>query len=121
MKRGLIGEVISRIEKKGWTVVEAKSRKLEPAFLYEFYEHIKDRPFFLETFDYMLSGTVIGFIIEGEGIIAGMRRLIGSAIIEQAHPGTIRGDYAVSTSNSLIHASKTPDQVNKEINIFFNG
>jgi len=120
IKRGLIGVVISRIEMKGWRIVEAKTRVLEPAFLYVFYEHIKDQPYFLEVFNYMLSGTVLGMVVEGEHAVDGMRKLIGSTIFEEAQPGTIRGDFAISSANSLIHASKTSENVKNETKIFFD-
>ena len=67
----------------------------------------------------MLSGVVLGFIVEGENAVKGMRRLIGSALIEEAAPGTIRGDFAVNSANSLIHASKSAERVKKESDIFF--
>lgn len=119
IKRGIIGDIISRIENKGWRIVDAKTRTLDAGFLYSFYEHIKEQPYFLEVFNYMLSGSVLGLVIEGEGSIAGMRRLIGSAKIEDALPGTIRGDFAVSSSNSLIHASHNEENAKKECDIFF--
>ena len=120
LKRGLIGEVIGRIEQKGWRIVDANTRTLDAAFLYKFYAHIKEQPYFLEVFNYMLSGTVLGLVIEGEDAVAGMRRIIGSTIIEEALPGTIRGDFAVSSANSLIHASHGVDLVETEQEIFFN-
>jgi len=119
LKRGLVGNVISRIENKGWHITEAKTRQLNPAFLYDFYDHIKDKPYFLDVFNYMLSGVVLGIIVEGEDTVGGMRRIIGSTVIEEALPGTIRGDFATSSANSLIHASRSAEQVKKEIEIFF--
>ena len=119
MKRGHIGEVISRIERKGWRITNARTRNLDAAFLYTFYAHIKEQPFFLEVFNYMLSGTVLGMIVEGDGCIAGMRRLIGPTINENAPPGTIRGDFATSSANSLIHASHNKENVVIESDIFF--
>ena len=119
LKRGLIGEVIGRIEQKGWRIVDARTRTLDAGFLYKFYAHIKEQPYFLDVFEYMLSGTVLGLVIEGEDAVAGMRRLIGPTIIEEALPGTIRGDFAVSSSNSLIHASHSIDLVETERAVFF--
>ncbi|MCL2392791.1 MAG: nucleoside-diphosphate kinase [Oscillospiraceae bacterium] len=119
IKRGLVGEVISRIEKKGWRITEAKTLTLEPGFLYEFYEHLTEKPYFLDVFNYMLSGTVLGMVVEGENAVNGMRKIIGSTIFEEALPGTIRGDFAVSSANSLIHASKSAAHVRKERDIFF--
>jgi len=119
IKRGLIGEVICRIEKKGWRIAAAKTMTLNAGFLYTFYEHIKEQPFFLEVFNYMLSGSVLGLVVEGEGVLAGMRRLIGSPKIEEALPGTLRGDFALSSSNSLIHASHTEEDFEMECGVFF--
>ena len=119
LKRGLIGEVIGRIEQKGWRIVDARTRTLDPGFLYSFYSHIKEQPYFLDVFNYMLSGTVLGLVIEGEDAVSGMRRLIGPTIIEDAQPGTIRGDFAVSSANSLIHASHGIENVEIEREIFF--
>ena len=119
IKRGLIGEVISRIEKKGWRIVGARTRMLDPGFLYTFYAHIKEQPYFLDVFNYMLSGKVLGIVVEGEGVLMGMRRLIGSTIIDDALPGTIRGDFAVSSENNLIHASHNEENVKTECDIFF--
>jgi len=120
IKRGLIGEVIGRIEKKGWRIANAKSRTLDAAFLYSFYSHIKEQPYFLDVFNYMLSGSVLGLIIEGEDVVMGMRRLIGPTIIEEAQPGTIRGDFALSSANSLIHASHGTENVETECTVFFD-
>jgi len=119
LKRGLVGLVIARIENKGWHIVEAKTRALDPTFLYEFYDHIKDKPYFLPAFNYMLSGVVLGMIVEGEDAINGMRRLIGPTVIEDAMPGTIRGDFATSSASSLIHASRSAEHVKAETSIFF--
>jgi len=119
IKRGLIGEVIGRIEQKGWRIVDAGTRILDAAFLYSFYAHIKEQPFFLEVFDYMLSGTVLGLIVEGEGVVSGMRRITGPTYIDEAPPGTIRGDFATSSTNSLIHASHNEENAETECRIFF--
>ena len=119
IKRGLIGEIIGRIEQKGWRITEAKTRTLDAAFLYSFYSHIKEQPFFLEVFNYMLSGSVMGLVVEGENAIAGMRRIIGPTSVEEALPGTIRGDFAVSSTNSLIHASHNAENAVAESDVFF--
>ena len=117
--RGLVGEAIARIEKKGYCIVDIKMKTLEPKFLYEFYAHIVDKPFFLNIVDYMLSGSVIGIIVEGEGSVAGMRRVIGATRIEDARPGTIRGDFAESSVKNIIHASDSVEGAEKECATFF--
>jgi len=119
IKRGLVGEVISRIEMKGWRIIEAKTRKLDPLFLYAFYDHIKDEPFFLDVFNYMLSGPVLGLVVEGEHALEGMRRIIGPPLVEDCLPGTIRGDFAAHSANNLIHASACSKFFKKEREGFF--
>ena len=119
IKRGLIGEVIGRIEKKGYRIKDAKMVTVDTSFLSKFYAHIKNRPFYGDVVKYMLSGAVLGMLVEGVDSVNGMRRLIGPTVIEDAHPGTIRGDFAASSSNSLIHASESSEDVKTECSIFF--
>ena len=119
VRRGLIGEVISRIEKKGYRIADAKMATVDAVFLNKFYEHIKDQPYFVEVVNYMRSGKVLGLIVEGEDVVMGMRRLIGPTIIEDALPGTIRGDFAASSVDSLIHATRAPEEVATECSVFF--
>ena len=75
--------------------------------------------FFLDIINYMLSGSVMGLLIQGDNAIEGMRLLIGATRVEDALPGTIRGDYALSTANNLIHGSDSTEAAAKEINRFF--
>lgn len=119
VKRRLIGQVIARIENKGYRIVNMEMRKLTSEFLYQFYAHITDKPFFLQVFEYMLAGPVLGIVVEGEGAVQGMRRMIGATEIENAQPGTIRGDFAQQTANNIIHASGSIDSAVTESDIFF--
>lgn len=119
MKRGLVGEIITRIERKGYRIIDAKMLKLTVAFLYEHYAHLADQPFFSEILRHMMSGPVMGIIVRGENAVTGMRKLVGATMIEDAHAGTIRGDYALSTVNNLIHCSHTVELGKIEIERFF--
>ena len=119
MKRGLVGEIITRIERKGYRIIDAKMMKLSAAFLYEHYAHIADQPFFPLILQHMLSGPVFGMIVRGENAVLGMRLLAGATKFEDAQPGSIRGDYALSTINNLIHCSHTVEIGEREIKRFF--
>lgn len=119
LKRGLMGEVISRIEKKGYKIVDAKMMTLNENILREHYAHIADRPFFPEIVEYMTSGPVFAMIVEGENAVKGMRILMGATKFEEATAGTIRGDYAFCTSQNIIHGSDSEENAEIEINRFF--
>lgn len=119
LKRGLMGEVIARIERKGYKIVEAKTMMLDEAILKEHYAHIADRPFFPEIVTYMTSGPVFGMIVEGENAVKGMRIIMGATKFEEATAGTIRGDYAFCTSENIIHGSDSVENAEIEINRFF--
>ena len=118
LKRGLIGEVIARIEKKGYKIADARMMNLSPEILREHYAHIADKPFYPEVEAYMTSGPVLAMIVEGENVVKGMRILMGATKFEEAAAGTIRGDYAQSTSENIIHGSDSPENAAIEIKRF---
>lgn len=118
IKRGLVGEITARIEKKGYRIIDARMMRLDPKFLYSHYSHIADQPFFLDVFKYM-QGDVLGMCVSGENAVLGMRQLIGATKFEDALPGTIRGDFATSTVNNLIHGSDTQEAAEIELERFF--
>ena len=120
IKRGLTGEVISRIEKKGYRITDAKMLNLDEKILREHYAHIADKPFFQEIVSYMTSGPVLAMIVEGENAVKGMRILMGATKFEEATAGTIRGDYAFCTSENIIHGSDSIENARIEIKRFFN-
>lgn len=119
VKRGLMGEVISRIERKGYKIVDAKMMNLDEAILKEHYSHMADKPFFSEIVEFMTSGPVLGMIVEGENAVQGMRIIMGATKFEEAAAGTIRGDYAHSTRENLIHGSDSVENAEIEIKRFF--
>ncbi|MBQ1289384.1 MAG: nucleoside-diphosphate kinase [Erysipelotrichaceae bacterium] len=119
VQRGLIGEVIARIERRGYRIADMKMINLSEAVLREHYAHIADKPFFPETLKYMTSGPVVAMIVEGENAIEGMRLLMGPTRFGAAQPGTIRGDYATSTTYNIIHGSDAPETAEAEIKRFF--
>ncbi len=119
LKRGVAGEIISRIEHKGYKIVEAKTMTLGEEILKEHYAHIADKPFFPELVEYMTSGPVLAMIVEGPDVVLGMRILMGATKFEEAAPGTIRGDYAFCTTENLIHGSDSVENAEIEIARFF--
>lgn len=119
VKRGLMGEVISRIEHKNYRIVDAKMMTLEEPILREHYAHIADKPFFPDLVRYMTSGPVLAMIVEGENAVKGMRILMGATKFEEAAAGTIRGDFACSTSENVIHGSDSVENAEIEIRRFF--
>ena len=119
VQRGLMGQIIARIERKGYRLVDAKMMRLSEAILREHYAHIADKPFFPEILEYMTSGPVCGMIVEGENAVLGMRIMMGATKFEDAAAGTIRGDFASSTGANVIHGSDSVENAKIEINRFF--
>lgn len=120
IKRGLIGEIIGRIEKKGYKIADMKFIQLRPEVLREHYAHVADMDFYPDMEKYMMSGPVLAMIVEGENVIKGTRILIGATKFEEGQAGTIRGDYAMSTTQNLIHGSDSVENAEIEIKRFFN-
>ena len=119
IKRGLMGEVISRIERKNYKIADAKMMMLDEKILREHYAHIADKPFFPDILTYMTSGPVLAMIVEGDNAVKGMRIIMGATKFEEAAAGTIRGDYASCTSENLIHGSDSVENAAIEIKRFF--
>ncbi len=119
VKRKLAGAIISRIEAKGFSIIELKSMMLSKEILKEHYAHLVEKPFYHEIEEFMMSGPVWGMIVEGENAVEAMRALIGPTKIEDAPAGSIRGDFAFSTAENIIHGSDSIENANAEINRFF--
>lgn len=119
VRRGLMGEIIGRIEKKGFKIVKMKMFMLDEQILREHYAHIADRPFFPEVVEYMTSGPVVGMVVEGENVIKGMRNFMGPTKYLDAPAGTIRGDLSCNDRENLIHGSDSDESAEVEIRRFF--
>jgi nucleoside-diphosphate kinase len=120
VQRGLIGEIISRFEKKGLILVGMKMTELSDAILTEHYSHLKDKPFFQRIKDSMRICPVIVCCWEGVEAVSVVRTLTGSTNGRSASPGTIRGDYSVSIQENIVHASDSPETAAAELKRFFN-
>ena len=119
MQRGLVGEVISRLEKKGLKIVAMKMIQLDDKILEEHYAHLRDKPFFQGIANFMKETPIIAMVLEGEGAIEVVRKVVGATRPWEAEPGTIRGDLALGLPSNLVHASDSPETAKIEIERFF--
>ena len=119
LERGLVGNIISRIENKGYTIIDIKKFTLSKEILDDHYSHKMDKPFYPEIVSFMTRGPVIGMIVEGNGAIDGIRLLAGPTYYTEAQPGTISGDFESSLGENLIHASDSTETAEIEIKRFF--
>lgn len=121
VERGLIGEVLSRIERKGFGIIALELRTLERAIAEEHYGEHKDKPFFADLVDFITGGPLVAAVIEGPEAIASWRTMMGATNPANAAPGTIRGDLATETQMNVTHGSDSPESAAREIALFFPG
>ena len=119
MQRGLVGEVITRFERKGLKMVGCKMMQLSEEILNEHYAHIADKPFFPGVRDFMMSAPVIAQCWEGNSVVDVVRTLCGITNARQADAGTIRGDMAMSVQSNIVHASDSIETAQVEVPRFF--
>ncbi|MEU2389760.1 nucleoside-diphosphate kinase [Streptomyces sp. NPDC007369] len=120
VKRGLVGEIIGRIERKaGWTIPAMELRTLERETLEAHYAEHVGRPFYEPLMGFMASGPVVVLVVEGERVIEGVRQLAGPTDPIAAAPGSIRGDFGTITRENLIHASDSEESAERELKLFF--
>lgn len=119
LSRRIMGEIISRIERKGFDIKAAKLVRIHRSLAETHYAEHTGKPFFAELVEYITSGPVFAMVLEGDSAISLLRKLCGSTKAEDAAPGTIRGDYAMHTGLNIIHASDSPESAEREIGLFF--
>ncbi|MED3571856.1 nucleoside-diphosphate kinase [Cytobacillus praedii] len=119
VQRNLIGEIVSRFEKKGFQLVGGKLMSIPQALAEEHYGEHKERPFFGELVNFITSGPVFAMVWEGENVIATARQMMGTTNPKDAAPGTIRGDFGVTVGKNIIHGSDSPASAEREIGLFF--
>lgn len=117
--RGLVGEVLGRIERKGFAIVALEQRTLTADIAEEHYGEHRDKPFFAELVAFITSGPLVAAVIEGPEAIASWRTMMGATNPANAAPGTIRGDLATETQNNVTHGSDSPESAAREIALFF--
>ncbi|NJQ14164.1 nucleoside-diphosphate kinase [Streptomyces bohaiensis] len=122
VRRGLVGEIIGRIEAKaGWSITALEMRTLDRETLARHYAEHEGRPFYEPLMEFMVSGPSIAMIVEGERVIEGVRTLSGPTDPIAATPGSIRGDFGTIVRENLIHASDSEASAEREMKIFFPG
>ena len=119
--RGLVGEVLGRLERKGFTLVAAQLRTLDRATAEAHYGEHREKPFFGSLVDFITSGPLLAAVIEGESAISAWRTMMGATNPVNAAPGTIRGDLATTMDHNVAHGSDSPESAAREIALFFPG
>lgn len=119
LQRRIFGEVITRLEQKGFNIIAMKMLEITKELAENHYGEHKGKPFYEPLVEYMTSGTSIVMILQRENAIATLRQISGATNPDEAAPGTIRGDYAVITRRNIIHASDSPESAKREIELFF--
>lgn len=119
LSRRIMGEIISRIERKGFDILAAKLIRVPRHLAETHYAEHKAKPFFAELVEYITSGPVLAMVLREDSAISMLRAMCGSTKAEDAAPGTIRGDYAMHTGLNIIHASDSLASAVREIDLFF--
>ena len=120
VKRNLIGEVITRVEEKGFEITKIKMMMISQALAEEHYVEHKDKPFFNDLVQFITSGPVVAMQVEGENVVAQIRNLMGATNPSDATPGSIRGDLATELDKNVVHGSDSDASADRELNLFFS-
>ena len=118
--RGLVGEIISRFEGRGFKVSAMKMMRIPRELAERHYEEHVDKPFFESLVSYITSGPVVCMVLEGENAVSTVRTMMGKTNPQDAMPGTIRADMAQVTGRNIVHGSDSPESARREIALFFN-
>ncbi|OBH05568.1 MULTISPECIES: nucleoside-diphosphate kinase [unclassified Mycobacterium] len=122
VERHLIGEIISRIERKGLTIAALELRHVSEELAAQHYAEHEGKPFFGSLLEFITSGPVVAAVVEGPRAIAAFRQVAGGTDpVDKASPGTIRGDFGLETQFNLVHGSDSADSAKREIGLWFPG
>ncbi|MBE9506297.1 MAG: nucleoside-diphosphate kinase [Chloroflexi bacterium] len=119
MQRGLVGEVISRIERKGLRIVAMRLLQVDADLAGRHYEAHTDKPFFGSLLEFITASPIIAMVVEGRHAVEVVRQTMGQTDPAKAAPGTIRGDLAMDIQNNLVHGSDSAESARREISLFF--
>ncbi len=119
VKRGLAGEILARMERKGLRVVAGRFFTIDEGLARRHYAEHDGKPFFADLLSFITSGPVLALVVEGPEAAAVVRTLMGPTNPREAPPGTIRGDYAVEITENLVHGSDSPESAAREVALFF--
>ncbi len=117
--RGLAGAIVSRFERRGLKLVGLKIMRVSRALAESYYAEHKGKPFYEPLMSYITSGPVIAMVLEGDGAVPIVRKMMGKTNSAEAEPGTIRGDFALTIGRNVIHGSDSPESAKREIGFFF--
>ncbi len=120
VQRGLIGDIISRFEKKGFKLVGLKLAHITRATAEEHYGEHKERPFFKGLVDFITSGPIVAMAWEGDNVVETARKMMGATNPKESAPGTIRGDFSIDLGRNVIHGSDSVTSAERELKIFFS-
>jgi nucleoside-diphosphate kinase len=121
VSRGLVGEVISRIERKGLTLAALELRNVERAVAEQHYAEHAGKPFYESLLEFITGGPLVALVVEGENAIAAFRQLAGATNPVAANNGSIRGDLALEVQYNIVHGSDSPESAKREIDLWFPG
>lgn len=119
LQRGLVGRIITRFEEKGLKIIGLKMMKMAPALAKEHYEHLASKPFYPGLEQFMTHNPIVAMCVEGVEAVEVSRSIVGATNARKAAAGTIRGDFSMSTSRNVIHASDSVETAKKEVAKFF--
>jgi nucleoside-diphosphate kinase len=117
--RGLVGEVIGRIERKGLRLAALELRTLDAEIARTHYAEHTEKPFFADLVEFITSGPLVAAVVEGERAVEAFRQLAGATDPVKAAPGSVRGDFATEVQNNIVHGSDSPESAEREIKLFF--
>jgi len=119
VERGLIGEIITRFERKGFKIIGMKMLHMDRNLAEQHYAEHKGKPFFEDLVQFISSGPIVAMVIQGINAVAEVRKMLGKTNPQEADPGTIRADYAQAKESNVIHGSDSIESAEREINLYF--
>ena len=120
VQRGLVGQIVSRIEQKGLKLVGLKLMRVNQELANQHYGEHVGKPFFNDLVDFITSSPIVAMAVEGENVVQVMRAIMGTTNPQEASPGTIRGDFGMTIGMNLIHGSDSAESAERELSLFFN-
>ena len=119
VQRNLVGEIISRVEAKGFSITKIKMMTISKDLAEKHYEEHKDKPFFSDLVSFIISGPVVAMQVEGENVVLQIRNLMGATNPSESTPGSIRGDLATELDKNVVHGSDSDESAERELSLFF--
>ena len=119
VQRNLVGEIISRVEAKGFSITKIKMMTISKELAEEHYEEHKNKPFFNDLVSFITSGPVVAMQVEGENVVLQIRNLMGATNPSESTPGSIRGDLATELDKNVVHGSDSDESAERELSLFF--